>query len=176
MTIEPRQLAQIVQEGFGNLPHPDVPELTNAEYPNYERLAGMKRNPHKPTSNDVKDIYSEIKSSGITPSQWEHAWMISRPLANRLLGKDPTIQELVRHADAHPSEIYDYYYHMPSPSHPEIKAGVMAEYIHMANDPSNRHLERKPLLREVAQFAASKYHPEQIDAHYQQMKQDRENV
>jgi hypothetical protein len=173
MTLDVAQVHQIVREEFGKLPHPDVPEITNAEYPNYQRVAAMKRNPHPPTSSDVRDAYAELTATGISPSQWEYAWTISRPLANRLLHRDPTIQELVRHADAHPSDIHDYYSHSPSLSHPEIKAGEMARYLHIANDVANRHLERPPLLREVAKFASAQFHPDQIEAHYQQMAQDR---
>jgi hypothetical protein len=175
MTLETGQLGKIVNTEFGKLPHPDVPEVTNAEYPLYQRVAGMKRNPHPPTPGDVRDAYHELTQGGISPAQWEHAWAISRPLANRLLGRDPNLQELIRHADAHPSEIHDYYFHHPSPSHPEIKAGVMAKYLHMSNDVANRHLDRPPLLREVAKFAASEYRPDEIDAHYQQMKQERDD-
>jgi hypothetical protein len=174
VTLDPHRLVQVVNEEFGKLPHPDVPEITNADYPIYERVAAMKRNPHPPTPGDVRGAYHELTQAGISPSQWEHAWEISRPLANRLLGRDPKIQELVRHQDAHPSEIYDFYYHHPSPSHPEIKAGVMATYMHMANDVANRHLDRPPLLREVAKFAASNYQPQEIENHYLQMKDARD--
>ena len=173
MTLDPRRLVQVVNEEFGKLPHPDVPEITNADYPVYERVAAMKRNPHPPTSHDVRAAYHELTQTGIKPSQWEHAWTISRPLANRLLGRDPTLQELVRNADAHPTEIHDYYSNLPSRSHPEIKAGEMARYKHLASDPADHHLERAPLMREVAIFAAGQFHPDQIDAHYQRMKERR---
>jgi hypothetical protein len=171
MTLDPHQLAQVVKDEFGKLPHPYVPEITNADYPAYERVAAMKRNPHPPTPADVRSAFNELQAVQITPSQWEHAWTISRPLSNRMLGRDPTIQELVRHADAHPQDIHTYYSALPSPSHPEIQAGEMARYKHLASDPADRHLERAPLLREVAVFAAGKYHPDQIDAHYQRMKE-----
>jgi hypothetical protein len=176
MTLDPRRLVQVVNEEFGKLPHPDVPEITNADYPTYQRVAAMKRNPHPPTHHDVRDTYHEITQSGISASQWEHAWTISRPLANRMLGRDPTLQELVRHGDAHPTEIHDYYSNLPSRSHPDIKAGVMMKYLHMANDVANRHLERPPLLREVAKFAASEFHPVDIENHYLQMKQERNDA
>ncbi len=49
----------------------------------------------------------------------------------------------------------------------------MARYKHLASDPADHHLERAPLLREVAIFAAGQYHPTEIDAHYQRMKERR---
>jgi hypothetical protein len=173
MPLDQQRLHQVVRETFGKLPHPDAPELTNAEYPVYERVAAMMRNPHQPTAADVKDAYHQLQAADLSPHEWEHAWTISRPIANRLLGQDPTLQELIRHRDAHPSEIYDYYWHHPSTSHPEIKAGVMAKYGHMAVDAASRHLERAPLLSEIAQFASAEHHPEHIDAYYQRLAQDR---
>lgn len=173
MTLDTTLLNQVVREGFNNLPHPDVPEITNGEYASYSRVAAMKRNPDDHTHHDVRDAYHELTAAGISPSQWEHVWTISRPLANRLVHRDPTLLEMTRLADAHPSDIHDYYYHLPSTSHPEIRAGVMAKYLHMANDSANTHMERAPLLEEVARFAASDYHPQDVDAHYQRMSQER---
>jgi hypothetical protein len=174
MTLDSVKLAKVAQEAFGQLPHPDVPEITNAEYPVYERVASMMRNPHKPTHMDVKDAFHQLKSVDLSPHEWEHAWTVSRPVANRLLGRDPTIQELIRHRDAHPADIHDYYYHSPSTSHPEFKAGVMAKYMHMASESASRHVERKPLLQEAALFAASDFTHEHIDQHYERMKQETE--
>lgn len=173
MTLDPQRVRQVVSEQFGKLPSPEIPEITNAEYPIYERLAEMKRNPDEASTQDVKNVFHEVSQSGISPQQWEHAWKLSRPLANRLLGRDPYIEELIRHADAHPSEVYDYYFNHPSESHPEIKAGVMAQYIHLSNDVANFHLERAPLLEEVAKFASGQFHPDQIEAHYQRLKEAR---
>jgi hypothetical protein len=174
MPLDQRRLGQIVRESFGKLPHPEAPELTNDEYPVYRRVAAMMRNPHQPTTADVKDAYNQLKAVDLSPHEWEHAWTISRPIANRLLGQDPTLQELLRHRDAHPSEIYDYYWHSPSTSHPEIKAGVMAKYTHMAVDAASRHLERAPLLHEIAQFASAEHRPEHIDAYYQRLASERD--
>jgi len=170
MTIDLKTLRQVVTKAFGELPHPDVPGLTNAEYPLYRRIAEMKRHPHPPSRSDIEAAYNELQSAGISPQQWEHAWAIARPLANRLMGRDPELHELVRLADAHPQDIHLYYSNLPSPSHPEIKAGDLARYLHMAAEPAGRHLQRRPLLQEAATFAAMNAAPEDIETHYQRRK------
>lgn len=179
MPLDPSRLASVVKDSFGSLPHPDAPSLTNDEYPVYERIAAMIRNPDDPTPTDVVGAYNQLQAANLSPHQWEHAWTISRPVANRLLGRDPTIQELVRHGDAHPSEIHDFYWHSPSTSHPEIKAGVIAKYTHIASDAASRHVDRAPTRQEIAHFAAADYHPQDVDAHYQRqadLEQDSENA
>lgn len=176
MTLDPRQLAAVVQEAFDNLPHPKAPALTNAEYPVYERIAAMMRNPDEPVPSDVEAAYHQLKHAGITPSQWEHAWTISRPVANRLLGRDPTLQELIRHGDAHPSEIHDYYWHSPSSSHPEIKAGEMAKYMHIASQVAPNHVDWTPTRQDAAYFAAAGMHPSDVEAHYQRLAQEQTEV
>lgn len=174
MTLDPLVLKQVASEEFGKLPHPDVPALTNSEFPVYERMAKMLHEPHTPTPNMVEDLYNQLQAVGLSPHQWEHAFEISRPLANRLLDRDPTLQELVRHGDAHPGDVHDYYSASPSPSHPEIKAGEMVRYLHIASESAGRNLERKPLPHEVAHFAAMQAHPDYIDMHYSRIKAARE--
>lgn len=173
MTLDTNLINQVVRDEFNNLPHPEVPEITNGEYASYARVAAMKRNPDDATPHDVRDAYHELNAAGISPSQWERLWEIARPLANRLVHRDPSLPEMTHLLDAHPADIHDYYHHLPSPSHPEIKAGVMAKYLHMSNDVANQHLERPPLLEEVARFAASDFNPDDIETHYQRMKQER---
>ena len=175
MPLDPVKLAKIVSDSFGSLPHPDVPNLTNAEYATYQRVAAMQRNPHPATHEDVKNAAEQLKAVDLSPHEWEYAWSISRPLANRLLGRDPTIQELVRHRDAHPGDIHDFYSRHPSTSHPEIPAGTMIQYAHMAADAASRHLDRAPHLKEVAQFAAAGHSTDHIEEYYQRMAQERED-
>lgn len=171
MAIDPKVLRQVVTKGFGDLPHPEVPALTNAEFPLYQRVAAMKRNPHQPSSSDIEAVYNELQSAGISPQQWEHAWTIARPLSNRLLNRDPELHELARLVDAHPQDFHAYYSNLPSPSHPEIKAGELVKYMHIAAEPAGRHLQRRPLLQEAATFAAMGAAPEDVEAHYQRRKQ-----
>jgi hypothetical protein len=167
MTLDPNRVREIVQSEFGKLPHPHAPSLTNAEYHLYERVAAMKKTPHRIVPSDVEAAYQELNSAGLSPAQFEHLWPIARPLANRLVARDPTLQEMVRLADAHPNDIHSYYSGLPSPSHPEIQAGTMARYLHVAAEPAGRILDRRPLLQEAATFASMGAAPEDVELHYQ---------
>lgn len=165
--IPDKVLREVVTKGFGELPHPHVPALTNSEYQLYHRVAAMKTNPRQPSHSDVEAAYNELTSAGISPQQWEHAWNIARPLANRLLGRDPELYEMAHLMDAHPADFHHYYSSLPSPSHPEVQAGNLARYLQMAAEPAGRHMQRRPLLQEAATFASMNAAPEDIESHYQ---------
>jgi hypothetical protein len=167
MPLDPNRVREVVTAGYSKLPHPDVPELTNGEFPLYERVAAMMSNPEDPSHEEIRSAYHQLTQAGISPQQWEHAWQIARPLANRLLDRDPDLSELVHLIDAHPADIHHYYSSLPSPSHPEIQAGELARYLHVAAEPAGRHLQRGPLLAEAARFAAFNASPEDVELHYQ---------
>jgi hypothetical protein len=173
VTLDPNRVRQLVQTEFGKLPHPQVPSLTNAEYHLYERVAAMKKSPHSIVPTDVEGAYEELNSAGLSPAQFEHLWPIARPLANRLLGRDPNLQEMAHLADAHPNDIHNYFSSLPSPSHPEIQAGALARYLHVAAEPAGRILNRRPLLQEAATFAAMGAAPEDVEQHYQRRSEAR---
>jgi hypothetical protein len=175
MTLDLQVLKQVVGDEYGKLPHPEVPALTNAEFPVYERVAKMMNHPNDPTPKNVEDAYNQLQAVGLSPHQWEHAWTIAQPVSQSLLDRDPTLQELLRHADAHPGDIHNYYSESPSPSHPEIKAGEMKRYQHIAAEAAGRHLERKPLLHEIAHFASMQAHVDYVDLHYDRIRQARED-
>jgi hypothetical protein len=99
-------------------------------------------------------------------ADFEHTWETARPIANRILGRDPRMQELALFVGAHPGDMHEYYMEHPMPGHEEIKAGDFIRYYHAATPIAQSTVGRKPLKVEVARFAAAGYQTEDILNHY----------
>lgn len=164
--IDKQRLAGVVEDVIGRLPHPKAPQLTVADYHAYERAAGMLKNPLEATPQDVVSTYNHLKSIGLSAADFEHTWEMARPVANRILGRDPKLQELMQFVGAHPADLHEYYMHHPMPGHEEVKAGDYLRYFHAATPIAHSTVGRKPLPVEVARFAAAGYQTEDIHAHY----------
>lgn len=164
--MDPLKLASVVEEFIGNMPHPDAPTMPIKEYAAHERVAAMMHNPKEPEAGDVEQAYHLLKQLDMSPAQWEHAWKLARPVANRMLDRDPDPSELVMFKDGHPSVIHDYYSSHPYPNFEEVQAGDVMRYLHAATPIAHTLAGRKPVLTEVARFAAAGYTSDDIANHY----------
>jgi hypothetical protein len=164
--IDSRKLAGVVEELIGRMPHPKAPSLTVADYRAYEVAAGMLKNPERAQPQDVVNTYHQLKHIGLSPADFEHTWELARPVANRILGRDPRLQELALFTSGHPGDVHEYYMQHPLPGHEEVKAGDFLRYFHAATPIAQASIGRKPLPVEVARFAAAGYGTEDIVNHY----------
>jgi hypothetical protein len=164
--LDPIRLNAVIDQVIGDQPHPKAPSLKVKDYKAHETVAEMMKNPDRPTPQDVVDAYHTLNGIGMSPAQFQHAWKIARPLANRFLGRDPDPSELAQFVDGHPADVYDYYAHSPYPGHEEIKAGDFVKYFHAATPIAQATIGRKPLPVEIARFAAAGYQSEDMLNHY----------
>jgi len=160
------KLAGVVEDLIGRMPHPKAPSLSVADYRATERAASMLKNPHEATPQDVVGLYHQLKHTGMAAADFENLWEMARPVANRILGRDPRLQELAQFVGAHPAEVHDFYMQHPMPGHEEVKAGDYLRYYHAAVPIAHATIGRKPLPVEVARFAAAGYQTEDILNHY----------
>lgn len=165
MPLDMEFVKGLVDQFYANMPHPLAPEIAVKDYAAIAKTAMMVKGDF-PEPNDVSAMHGQLQALGISPSQYERAWKLARPLANRLLDRDPTPDEIVHLHEAHPSEYHDYYNAMPHPHYPEISAGEMAKYYHAALPVSQKLAGREPVAHEVARFAMAGYDTESIHAHY----------
>lgn len=166
MPMDPFQLDAVIEDVIGGMPHPDAPSVPIREYDSHERVAAMMNNPKEPEPGDVAQAYHLLKQLDMSPAEWEHAWKLARPVANRMLDRDPDPQELAMFKGAHPGDVHDYYSSHPYPDHEEVKAGDVVRYMHAATPIAHTLAGRKPVLNEVAQFAAAGYDTEDIHRYY----------
>lgn len=164
--IDRTKLAGVVEDLIGRMPHPEAPSLSVADYRATERAAGMLKNPQEATPQDVVNTYHQLKHVGLSAADFENTWELARPVANRILGRDPRLQELVQFVGAHPADVHGYYMEHPMPGHEEVKAGDFLRYYHAATPIAQATVGRKPLPVEVARFASAGYATEDIHAHY----------
>jgi hypothetical protein len=160
----PIAIAKAASDFYGELPHPGAPQLKVKEYPAFERVAWML-NDRAPTGHDVAHAHESLKQAGMSPAEFEGVWSTARPVANRLIGEDPKMQDLVRLKDAHPHEIHAFYMDHPYPGYEEVTAGQMARY-YRASEAIARRYGRTPNLEEVSRFASAGYEDEHIETHY----------
>ena len=170
MTFDLRAIQQAVDDHLGNQPHPDSPGITVREYPVYERVAAMLNdkvlNGAKPKPEMVAHAHQTLKGAQLSPGDFEHVWTMARPVANRLLDRDPSILEMAKHLrEATPHIVHDYYSNHPYPGYEEVKAGDVARYMRAA-EPIARRYGQSPNLQEVTRFAAAGYSHDDIHAHY----------
>lgn len=164
--IDLQRLASVVEQTINRMPHPKAPSLTVADYKAYETAASMLKNPEEATPADVVSTYHSLRTAGISAADFENTWELARPVANRILGRDPRLQELVHFVGAPPGDVHAYYMEHPMPGHEEVKAGDYLRYFHAATPIAQSTLGRSPLPVEVARFAAAGYQTEDIVNHY----------
>lgn len=146
-------VASHVANIYGEQPHPRAPSLKIKDYPSYERVAWML-NDKQPTPADVTHAAQTLKGAGLSPAQFETTWAVARPVANRLIAKDPTMQQLVHLANSTPQQIHDYYMTHPYPGYEEVTAGQMVRAWRAA-EPIARQYGHAPGLEHVARFAVT---------------------
>jgi hypothetical protein len=160
-----RAVADAVATYYGNQPHPAAPQIKVKDYPAYERVAWMM-NDVQPKGADVAHAAESLNQAGVSPSEFEQFWTTARPVANRLLGRDPSLIEAQRLKDATPQDIHRHYMDHPYPGYEEVTAGQMAKY-YRAAEPIARQYGRVPNHEEVSRFAIAGYEAEHMDSHYQ---------
>lgn len=172
MPLDHFELNNVIDQVVGDLPHPDAPTMPIREYDAHQRVAAMMNNPREPEPADVEQAYHMLRQLELSPAEWEHAWKLARPTANRFLDRDPDPQELVRFRGAHPSEVHDYYSSHPYPDHEEVQAGDMLRYLHAATPIAHTLSGRRPVMTEVARFAAAGYDTEDLHRYYRDAGKD----
>lgn len=158
-------IAKHAADVFGNMPHPQIPELKVNEVSAYERVAWMMGD-RQPTVADVAHAAATLKGANISPSDFESTWAVARPVANRLLdGRDPTIVQMQHLIGKSPSEIHDYYMGHPFPGYEEVTAGQMARSWRAAEAVA-RQYGQVPNHNEVSRFAVAGYTADDMHQHY----------
>ena len=164
--MDRRRLQGLVEAYYDEQPHPNAPSLRVKDYEAYARVA-MMLNDKLPEPHETEAAYHALQGAGLSPAEFEYGWGIARPLANRLLDRDPHLLELQRLKDARPSDWHAYYFHHPHPQAPEVAAGEMARYRQLAMPYSHDRYQRDPNVQEVSRFALGQYDQEAIAQHYQ---------
>jgi hypothetical protein len=157
------------EELYGNMPHPQGNgQIKVNEWPAYVRVAARLKGARMPQADDVISAYTMLKGAGVSPAEFEYVWDKAKPVSTRLIGQEPHILEIARLAQAHPSEILNYYSSMPHPKHPEISAGDYAKYFHAMQGHAQEHQQRDPNGVEIVRAAMGNWETEDIINHYQQ--------
>ena len=170
MSFDLKSIRDAVDAHLNAQPHPLAPTLTVGEYPNFERVASMLNSEvlrgNQPTPEMVSHASETLKGMQMSPGDFEHVWTMARPVANRLLGRDPSMIEMAKHLrEATPREVHQYYSDHPYPGYEEVRAGEVAKYMRAA-EPIARRYQRKPNLEEVTRFAAAGYTHDDMHQHY----------
>jgi hypothetical protein len=156
MTFDPNRMLHEVADHFGNMWHPAVPEVKVKDYEAFARVAAKLFQEPQPQHAQVQQA----------PVEFERLWDIAKPLANRLLGRDPTMPELVMQANREPSQIQAYYVNHPHPHYSESTAGEMARYAAAVEPVSSRTQGRPPNEVETHRFVQGGYTMDDVVAHY----------
>lgn len=170
MSFDLRAIRQAVEAHINAQPHPLAPDLTVGEYPMFERIASMLNDQvlrgNKPKPEMVVHAHQTLKSAQLSPGEFEHIWTMARPVANRLLDRDPSIIEMAKHLrEATPKDVHQYYSDHPYPGYEEVSAGQVARY-QRAAEPIARRYGKSPNLEEVTRFAAAGYTHDDMHQHY----------
>lgn len=168
--MTPDILQAAIDQVVGGQPHPQAPGVTVNDYPIYERVAGMLNSTvlrgNNPKPEMVEHAYHTLKGAEMSPSEFEHIWTAARPIANRLLNRDPSIPEMAGHLrQMTPGQMHGYYSDHPYPGYEEVKAGDVARYMRAA-EPIARANGHTPNLHEVTRFAVAGYEAEDMQRHY----------
>lgn len=166
MPVDLTQLGQVVQDVYGNKPHPALPEIKVKDYPAFRRVAGRMFQEAQPTSQHVTTAYHTLISAGVAPAEFERLWDVAKPLANRLLDRDPTIHDIQMLAQKMPGDVHAYYMDHPHPEFPESQAGDIARYATVAREAANRYIGRDPITAELHMFNMGGFTADEIHDHY----------
>jgi len=166
MPINTTALTRTLRDVYGNKPHPAIPEVKVKDYPAFQRAAGRLFQEANPTPQHVSTAYHTLTNAGISPAEFERVWDIAKPLANRLLDRDPTVHDLQMLMQKMPGEIHSYYMEHPHPEFPESQAGDIARYGAISREAANRHVGRDPLPAELHMFNMGGFNADEVLAHY----------
>jgi hypothetical protein len=163
--IDMEKVQKAVEEYYGNLPHPNAPSVKVKDYPVFAKVA-MALKSAFPDGSDVENAHQQLKALNISPADFHAAWEVARPLANRLLGRDPHMTEIARLQQASPGEIYDHYHNHPHPQMPDVRAGELVQYFHASRELAQQHHGRDPNHVELQKFVHGQYSADDIAQHY----------
>jgi hypothetical protein len=151
--------------------HPLVPGtgVTLRQYPLFERAAsllyGDQLGGQQPKPTHVEQAFYTLKNVGLSPGEFEGAWSTMLPVAQRLLNREPSMQEVARLKDAHPSDIHQYYLSHPYPGYEEVTAGDMVRYWRAA-EPIARAYGQELNHEAVSRFAVAGYSHDDIHEYF----------
>lgn len=166
MPFDPILLKHVVTSVWGDKPHPDIPEIKVSQYEIFARVAAQLNKTPDPKPQQVEQAYHLLNNAEMAPAEFERLWEVALPLSNRLLNRDPTIHDLQALTHKMPGEIQSFYMAHPHPQYPEVSAGDMIRYYHVAKDVSLSTWGRAPNDHELARFVMGEYDAEDILAHY----------
>jgi hypothetical protein len=164
--IDPQKLHAAVDEYYSNLPHPNAPSVKVKDYPAFAKVA-MALKGAFPDGGDVENAHQQLKSLNLSPADFHATWDVARPLANRLLGRDPHKTEISRLSQASPGDIYNHYHDHPHPQMPDVRAGELVQYYHAAKDMAQQHQGRNPNHVELQKFVHGSYSADEMLSQYQ---------
>src|SRR5215472_15512930 len=87
-------LGKSIEQVYGDKPHPSVPEVKVRDYEAFARVAARMFYERRPTAEHIATAHRALTSADISPGEFERLWDVAKPLANRLLSRDPTIHDL----------------------------------------------------------------------------------
>ncbi len=161
-----KQIKDAVGDYYGNLDHPHVPDLKVKDYPAFQRAAGLLFDTQEPSHDQVAQVHQHLQGAGVSPAEFEHVWMVAKPVANRLLGRDPSMIDVGLLKGATPKGIHQHYTDHPYPGYEEVTAGQVAKAWRQAEPIAQRNGLTAPNLHEVTRFAAAGYSAEDMQQHY----------
>lgn len=166
MAFDPQLLGRAVQQVWGDKPHPDIPEIKVSQYEVFARVAAQLNQTNQPKPAQVANAYHMLTNAELAPAEFERLWEVARPLSQRLLGRDPTIHDLQALTHKMPNEVQGYYMTHPHPQYPEVSAGDMIRYYHVARPISQQLWGREPNDHELARMALAGYDANEVLGHY----------
>lgn len=166
MPIDVSKLSSAIQKVYGEKPHPMLPEVKVKDYGTFARAAARMFQQASPKPQQVAVAYHTLTNAGVAPAEFERVWDVAKPLANRLLNRDPTIHDVHMLLTKAPGEIQSYYMDHPHPQYPESSAGDIARYAAVAREPANRYAGRNPNTLELHTFVMGGYTSDEVHGHY----------
>lgn len=166
MPIDSSKLTSAIQKVYGEKPHPALPEVKVKDYPTFARVAARMFQQGSPQPQQVSVAYHTLTNARLAPAEFERLWDVSKPLANRLLNRDPTIHDMHMLTGKTPGEVQGYYMDHPHPQYPESSAGDIARYAAIAREPANRYASRNPNTLELHTFVMGNYSADEVHDHY----------
>lgn len=166
MPFDPILAKHAVMSVWGSKPHPDVPEIQVKQYETFARVAAELHETNTPSHDQVAGAYHLLTNAELAPAEFERLWKVAKPLAKRLLGQNPDIHDLHALVGKMPGEVQSYYMAHPHPDYPEVSAGDMVRYYHIARPMSQQLWGMEPNAHELARMVMGQYDAEDILAHY----------
>jgi len=167
-TFDPSLLSKAVQQTYGDKSHPDAPDVKVKDYPAFAGAAAKMFYNSTPTPDQVTNAYHVLTNASISPAEFDRLWDVAKPLANRLLNRDPTVHDLTMLTGRLPNQVQSYYMDHPHPQYPEASAGDIARYAAVALHPARKLVGREPNLVELHKFVLGGYTMDDVLAHYQE--------